>query len=399
MTSTLLRGGWVLEEDGTTRQQRDVLVEDGVIAAVGSGLDAEAVLDCAGGTVMPGVVDAHVHLAMAGSPQPDASAEATRQRVAANARALLLAGVTTARDAGGPSDVLLAQRDRCAADPAAGPQLLLCCEGIATVGGHGTEFTGATIVREVDGPATARAAVRRLVEIGADWVKVMLNGADQELELGEAELRAIVEQARVLGIPVAAHASNEKAVALAVACGVDSIEHGNGLDESLTASMARQGTALVTTTYLYRVGAGCAHSDVDYIGAFAPEVQDKVRGIMAGRMAAHEKALPAAARAGTPVVLGTDAVVGPVALVAEELLALTAIGLTPAQALVAATAAGAELLRLTDRGRVAVGLRADLVVVAGRPDEDVAALGEPRHVLRGGTLIDSFPRAENVLDG
>jgi imidazolonepropionase-like amidohydrolase len=387
--SLVLRGGWVLDEDGATRRLLDVRVEGGLIAAVGAGLepDGAQVIDCTGSTVMPGLIDAHVHLAMAGDPEPDATPEESSARVAANARGLLEAGVTTARDASGPSEVLLAQRARCAEELTAGPQLLLCCEGIACVEGHGTEFRGAPIVTEVDGPEAARAAVRRLKQIGADWVKVMLNGANDQLELGDDELRAIVDEARVVQLPVAAHASNPKAVALAVRCGVDSIEHGNGIEADLAATMAEAGIALVTTTHVYRAGAGCAQGHGDPLVAFEPRVREQVRSVMAVRVAAHERAIPAVRDAGARIVLGTDAVTGPVGLVADELIALTAIGLSPAQALHAATLAGAELLGLADRGRVAVGLRADLLVVRGRPDIDVTAVAQPVLVIRGGTVV------------
>jgi imidazolonepropionase-like amidohydrolase len=390
--STVFRGGWVLGADGATRERLDVLVEGGTIAAVGADLDVGGaeVVDVAGSTVMPGLIDAHVHLAMAGSSEPDATLEQSRTRVATNARELLEAGVTTARDAGGPAEVLLAQRARCAEDLTAGPQLLLCCEGIACLDGHGTEFSGsAKIVTEVDGADSARAAVRRLKQIGADWVKVMLNGANDELELDEDELRAIVDEARLRQIPVAAHASNPKAVALAVRCGVDSIEHGNGIDDDLAAVMASAGIALVSTSFVYRAGAGCAHSHggADPLVAFEPRIREQVRSIMSVRVAAHEKAFPAALRAQARVVLGTDAVIGSVGLVADELIALTAVGLSPAQALHAATVAGAELLGLHDRGRVAAGLRADLLVVRDRPDQDVSTIAKPVLVMRGGTIV------------
>jgi imidazolonepropionase-like amidohydrolase len=389
---TLLRGGWVLDEHGTAQPGLDVHVVDGLIAAVGPGLEAEGatVVDCTGATVMPGLIDCHVHLTMAGPSEPDGTLDQARARAAANARQLLEAGVTTARDASGPADVLLGQRELCAQDLSAGPQLLVCCEGIACVDGHGTEFAGsAKIVTEVDGPDAAREAVRRLVEIGADWVKVMLNGANDQVELDEEHLRAIVAEARQLGIPVAAHASNPSAVALAVRCKVDSIEHGNDIDDELAAAMAADGIAMVTTTYLYRAGAGCAHfhGDVDPLESFKADVREQVRSIMSVRVAAHEKAVPAAKRAGAPIALGTDSVIGPVDLVVDELQALTVLGLTPAEALRAGTVAGAELLRLPDRGRVAPGLRADLLVVRGRPDEDVSAVADPVLVVRGGTVV------------
>lgn len=374
----------MLAEDGTSTGPLDVLVEGATITAVGTGLTGDHVLDCSGTTVLPGLIDAHVHLAMAGPVEGS-----LEERVARNARLLLESGVTTARDASGPSGPLLAQRSLCASDPGAGPQLLLCCEGIACPDGHGTEFTAVKIVTEVGSPDAARAAVRRLKDIGADWVKVMLNGANDALELDEPELNAIVDEARRQGLLVAAHASNPLAVALAVRCGVDSIEHGNDVDDELAAVMAAQGTALVTTTYVYRAGAGCtAHrGDTDPISAFEPRMQEQVRSIMAVRVAAHERALPAARAAGVRIVVGTDAVTGPIDLVVDELQALTELGLTNAEALRAATLAGAELLGLSDRGRVAAGQRADLVVVRGRPDEDVTVLREPPVVMRGGRLV------------
>ena len=386
---TRLRGGWVLTETGHVSSQ-DVLVEDGLIVRIGTGLSSDTLIDCTGATVMPGFIDAHVHLAMAGPAKPDTTLEESRQRVAANARELLAAGVTTARDASGPAGVLLDQRRRSAGDLTAGPQLLVCCEGIASVDGHGTEFAGsAKIVTEIDCPDDARAAVRRLVEIGADWVKVMLNGANDELELTEEDLRAIVDEARALAIPVAAHASNPRAVALAVTCGVNSIEHGNDIDDDLAATMAAQGTALVTTTAIYRAGAGCSHfrSGLDPLDAFSTDVREQVRSIMSARVAGHEHALPATKRAGVAIVMGTDAVIGPADLVVDELRALVELGLTPVEALHAATAAGADLLRLPDRGRVAVGMRADLLVVRGRPDEDVTLVAEPLVVMRAGTVV------------
>lgn len=390
--STLFRGGWVLAPDGTTTEPLDVLVTDGLITEIGVSLNADSahVVDCTGSTVMPGLIDAHVHLAMAGPPEPDGGIDQTRARVADNARKLLAAGVTTARDAAGPAEVLLPQRTQCAADMAAGPQLLLCCEAIAWVGGHGTEFSGsAKIATEVGSPAAARDAVRHHIQVGADWIKVMLNGANDELEIDVDHLRAIVDEARAQGIRVAAHASNPRAVALAVSCGVDSIEHGNDIDDELAMAMAEAGIAMVTTTHVYRAGAGCAHTrgGMDPLAAFEPSVQEQVRSIMAVRVAAHEKAIPAMLRAGARIVLGTDAVIGPIDLAADELLSLTMLGMTPTQALQAATTTAAEVLELHDRGRIDTGLRADLIVVRGRADEDITAVTEPVLVMRGGAVV------------
>lgn len=373
----LLRGGWVLEADGTTRRTADVLVGDGLIVAVDDAIAADGhdVVDCAGSTVMPGLIDAHVHLTMAGDGD-----------ALANAGALLAAGVTTARDVGGPADRVLAARAVCADDPSAGPQLLVCCEAICEVDGHGTEFSAVKIAQEVDTADEARAAVRRLGEIGADWVKVMLNGANDGTELDLARLRAIVDEGRALGIRVAAHASNPRAVALAVDGRVDSIEHGNGINSAVAAQMAGAGMALVTTTYVFRAGAGCAHSHgPNPLDAFEPEARKNVEKILQTRVADHEIAIPAARDAGVLIVTGTDSVIGPIATIADELESLLTIGLSPAEALCAATVNGAALLQLDDRGRVAAGLRADLMIVPGRPDRDITVTRTPSLVLRAGT--------------
>lgn len=375
----LLRGGWILDADGTTKRLADVLVRDGLIVAIEPSIEAdeETVLDCAGATVMPGLIDAHVHLTMAGDGD-----------ALENARALLVAGVTTARDVGGPADRVLAARAACATDPAVGPQLLVCCEAICEVGGHGTEFPAVKIANEVDSPEEARASVRRLKEIGADWVKVMLNGANDGTELDAERLRAIVDEGRTVGIRIAAHASNPRAVALAVAGGVDSIEHGNGIDAALADEMAQAGMAMVTTTYVFRAGAGCAHSHgPNPLDAFEPEARKNVEQILQTRVTDHAVAIPAARDAGVLIVTGTDSVIGPIGTIADELESLVVLGLSPAEALCAATVNGAELLRLEDRGRVAVGLRADLVVVPGRPDHDITAVAQPTHVLRAGQLV------------
>jgi imidazolonepropionase-like amidohydrolase len=108
---------------------------------------------------------------------------------------------------------------------------------------------------------------------------------------------------------------------------------------------------------------------------------------MSVRVAGHQKAIPAVVGAGTQVAVGTDSVIGPIGLVADELAAMVALGMTPAQVLVAGTVGGADLLGLADRGQVAPGLRADLLVVRGRPDQDITAIAKPVLVMRGGTVV------------
>src|SRR5690348_14998177 len=220
----LLRGGRLF--DGTEfRGVGDVLVEDGLISRIGAHVhegDAR-VLDCSGATVLPGLVDAHVHLAWAGLEPPPASFDESLARARRNAAALLAAGVTSVRDVGGSLEVL------CALAGSPGPEVLHCGQILCAPKGHGTEIPLAVpIARECDGAEAFDVAVREQLAAGATAVKVTLNGAAGVVELSRFELLAVVEAAHAWGARVAAHASVRDAVALAVACGVDSVEHGNG---------------------------------------------------------------------------------------------------------------------------------------------------------------------------
>ena len=376
MSAQLLRGG-VVFDGHEVLGQRDVLVVDGIIEAVGVDLPAGGaeVLACSGATVLPGLVDAHVHLGWAGLDPPPETVEASLARARANAAALLAAGVTTVRDVGGPLEVLAALTG------SPGPDVLHCGQILCAPKGHGTEIPLAVpIARECDGPEAFDVAVREQLAAGARAVKVTLNGSSGEVELTTYELLAVVEAAHAWGARVAAHASVRDAVALAVACGVDSVEHGNGLDLELARTMRAKDIALVPTVVIFEEVRAQLEGDDTFL---PPDQVHAWRCAASKRVEEHGPSLAAAREAGLVIGLGTDRVPGgKIVAVVDELEALVRQGFTPVEALRAATSGGAAVLGLTDRGVIAPGLRADLVVVDGDVTADLAVLRSPRRVLQ-----------------
>ena len=374
----------MLGADGRVLPGLDVLTSGHVIRAVAptgtwdpAGHD---VVECGGSTLMPGVIDAHVHLTWAGRGAPPRNIAEATVRALNNAEQLLAAGVTTARDVGGSVEVLTAL----ATSRSQTPEILFAGEIICATGGHGSEFGLAVpIAREVDGADALRAAVRSRVRAGAHVIKLCLNGASGKVELTEAEVRAVVDEAHRHGRRVACHASVRAAIDLAVRCAVDTVEHGNGLDQPLAAHMAAQGTCLVVTAAIFRELLDELNSGVPGPFAHQPDVEPIIRE----RVALHADAVAVARAEGVTIAFGTDRVAGQrVHAVVEEARALQALGLEPREVLLAATQGSATALGLGDRGQVVAGMRADLIAVEGRPDEDLAALGRLRHVIQGGVL-------------
>lgn len=387
--AVLLHGGIVF--DGDTRLgAMDVLVRGGRISEVGRGLAAGEdveIVDCRDHTVMPGLIDAHVHVAWAGPEPPPTDVEASLARATRNAGLLHQAGVTTCRDTGGPLEVLHELATGISSGSVRGPHIVHSGRILCAPGGHGTEIPLAvTIARECDGPRGFRQGVLEQLAGGARYIKVALNGADDRVELAREELQAAVEEAHAAGVPVACHASVRSAVALAVECGVDTIEHGNGLDQDLARRMADQGTALVPTTAIFLE----LQQQLDEPGdtLLSPEQLQAHRRAVGRRVSEHAPAIEAALSAGVTIGLGTDRVPGgDVVAILAEALALRSYGLTMTQILHAATAGSAQALGLADHGRIRVGTRADIAVFGGDVTGDLDVLGRPVMVFREGTAI------------
>ena len=342
------------------------------------------------GTLLPGFIDTHVHFAVPGGglklgallrqPPP-----VRVLGIAANMRATVNAGVTTVRDLGflGPE---LAKMATTRATPA--PRLLNAIAMLSPTGGHGDypqpdgiDLTGLFQLLDLrpavaDGPDEVTKHVRQLMRDGARVIKVAATGgvstpADGPDDVGfsPAELRAAVETAATRGRAVAAHAIGTQGIANAVEAGVHSIEHGTGLTPDIAARMAEQGTFLVPTlTVLDQLG------DPAVMGRQAYETARRWRE-------AAREAVPMAVKAGVRIATGTDAGLG----IGHgqnliELVHLVDAGLSPMDAIVAGTATAAEVCGLADQVTLQAGKRADLIVAAGDPLDDIGLLADAGNI-------------------
>jgi imidazolonepropionase-like amidohydrolase len=339
-------------------------------------------IDCQGRTVMPGLVDCHVHLVYAGSRNME---EAIRHTVETSvihgvlhARAVLEAGYTAVREVGTVGNTSVALRDAIRQRKIYGPKIVASGRGIGTTGSGCDllpphwESTGGRLV--VDGIDAIRKAVRRQTREGVDNIKFIASGVEVHptaytwmTTMSEDELRAGIEEAHRWGRSVAVHAQSYDAVKFALRAGADTVEHGTRLDEESIELFRKSGAFLVPTLCtLYSVlelgdRLGLAQKQRDEMKANEPLWTKSIRD-------AHE--------AGVPIAAGGD--LGnryPHGDNARELQFLTEVGLKPMEAIRAATSVAAKAIRRGDRfGAIRTGLDADVIVVDGDPTSDVAVL-------------------------
>ena len=381
--------------DGTgaaVREGAAVLVEDGIIRHVGDASqpcpeDARQ-LDVEQRTLMPGLIDAHTHTA-GRIPQVLRGAEAvlpgTRAHfLQAELRDYLRHGVTTIRVTG--SQGLTPQEARQAMRYGAfrGPRLLTCGKIISATA-PGGRFYG-DMYREADGPDDVRRAVREQIRAGADFIKVMTTGARSNemedpdpLQLTEAELAAVTDEAHRLGFRVAAHAEGLDGCAAAIRHGADTIEHGMYLHQrpDLLETMAAAGQVLVPTLsgYYWMAGLGDA---VDPAGAEPrPEMPPMLIDLAHRNLDEGAASMRAARQAGVKIALGSDMSLE----TGLEIERMVHHGLTAAEALTAATGTAAEALGLDQHiGTVETGKLADLVIVDGDPVREPRLLADPGRI-------------------
>jgi len=383
----VLSGGTVVDADG--ERTADVVVEDETITAVGfdHGADDTETIDAEGLYVAPGLVDAHVHLALDGRPDTSSlrheSETALAYRASAHLREAVRAGVTTVRDLGAPSTLAVDARDAVAEGTLEGPRVVPAGANITMTGGHGHHIGGC----EADGPAEVRKAARQQLKRGAEVLKCMATGGvltegaqTGAPELTEDEMRAIVEVGEAAGVPVAAHAHGNEGIENAVRAGVDSVEHGTFMDRGTAELMADNGVYWVPTT---KALVGIAEAGVE--GGIPEWAVAKTEDAAED----HRESFALALETGVPIAMGTDAGTpfNYHADAAEELELMVERGLSPEQALEAATTDAADLLGLDDVGRISEGARADLVVLGENPLEDVTAWQRPQVVLAGGDIV------------
>jgi imidazolonepropionase-like amidohydrolase len=378
--------------DGTGAPPTDeaaLLVSGGRIDWVGpaAGLPDRAAgvpaLVFTGATLLPGLVDVHVHLVASAGPDlaadlPPTEAERTLAAVA-NAGRQLNQGVTLVRDLGAPGAEAVLVGRAVEAGTVAGPRVLAAGPAVTMTGGH-IAYMG----RVTDGPDAMRAAVRANLALGARCIKVVATGGvltmgidPREPAYTQPELEALVSEAHRLGLRVAAHAIGEGGVVAALRAGVDSIEHGMFLDEAAIELFLATG-ARYTPTFSAPHGI---------LGG--PSVPGWIKDRARPAAEAHVASFLAAVRAGVPAVAGTDGGTpdNPHGGVAREVAFMVEAGLDVLRAVRAATGEAADLLGVPDRGVLRPGAHADVLVAGGDVAADVTALQRPVAVFQDGRQV------------
>jgi imidazolonepropionase-like amidohydrolase len=394
----LLRDATVFDSEARSfTRGLDVLLRDGRIAQIGPGLQAGPgvpTVECAGLWLLPGLIDCHVHLTSGGGANELAEL-ATEPRAirtwktARHAGQTLQAGVTTVRDLGAGEQLNVQLANAVDSGLVEGPEILAAGMAVTMTGGHGHGFIG----READGPDDVRKAVREQLRAGARAIKliasggVMTPGVDpRSPSFTEEELTAGVEEAHKAFRVVGAHAQATAGIKNAIRAGVDSIEHGVWLDDEAVQMMAERGTRLVPTlTAPHHIATGGIEAGIPrYAVEKAQQVQED-----------HVRSYELALRTGVRLAMGTNegTPLNRPGENAQEVVLMAKHGLSSAAAILAATAWAAELLCLhEDRGRIAEGLRADLIGVRGDPVEDIGILARPgcvSLVIKDGRVVRS----------
>jgi imidazolonepropionase-like amidohydrolase len=366
-------------------ERATVIVEDGRISGVdtsGQAIPAGAAqVDLGGKTLMPGLVDAHVHVTAFDMPEPLKGQEAIAPEVkhhfiASGLRQMLRMGITTVRDVGAFGDDLLHARRGVRLGAIPGPRILACGRIVSATSPGGRHFAG--MYREADGPDEMRKATREQFRRGADFIKIMTTGARScELEdstpaqMTRAEMAAVVDEAHRMGYRVAAHCEGLDGTRLAIEEGVDTIEHGLELHRApeLLDGLARSGRVLVPTlSCFFDLSENRASSWPSGLVELAKRQLDD----------AH-RTVEAARRAGVRVAMGFDS--QPNGQSALELVRLCRAGLTPMEAILAGTGASAAACGLEEHvGSVAPGKAADLIVVDGDPLDDPGLLLDEQRI-------------------
>jgi imidazolonepropionase-like amidohydrolase len=392
-----------------------VVVAEGKITAVGPSAAAPSgaeVIELGDATLLPGFMDAHTHIT--GQPGEDWRQDVIDrfQRTVAErtlealpyARATLMAGFTTVRNLGGEDFIDVGLRNGIRRGRAVGPRIITATSGLGTTGGHcdgGNSWRKGLLAQEsgqgvADGPEGLRVKVRENIKYGADLIKVCATGGVlsrnddvDSPQLTQAELDAIVDEAHARKRKVAAHAHGAEGARRAIRAGVDSIEHGSFLDDEALELMKRKGTFYVPTAMALR-GVRERYEK----GLLAPEQIPKFKAAEASAQRVLRKAIARRVR----IAFGTDAGVFPHGRNGGEFALLVEAGLSPVDALRAATSVNAELLGVADRlGSLEAGKLADVVAVPGDPLQDIRRTEQVFFVMKEGVIYRNDRAAPPVM--
>jgi imidazolonepropionase-like amidohydrolase len=399
--TVVVRAGHLLDvKTGKTLANQTIVIQGDKIVSVGSDSAAPAgaqAIDLPNATVLPGLIDAHTHITMTtnfGYSTLGISIPREALYGARNARVTLDAGFTTVRNVGASGFTDVALRDAINAGDVPGPRMLVSGPALSITGGHCDEnFLPFEMHAQAEGVADGVEAVqhktREIIKYGADLIKICATGGvlsqgdnPQASQFTLEEMKAIVADAHRLGRKVAAHAHGAQGIRWASEAGVDSIEHGSYIDDAAIAEMKKNGTYLVPTLYL-----------MDWFFENAEKIGTPAELIAKGHevMPAARKNVARAFAAGVKVGFGTDAAVYPHGLNAHEFAVMVKLGLTPLQAIQAATVNDADLLGWSDKvGTIEAGKWADLVAVDGDPLADVTTLERVKFVMKGGEVIKNL---------
>jgi len=402
---TVVHAGTLLDRPGTApRKNASIVIRNGKIEAIRDGfvdIPGAKIVDLKDKFVLPGLIDSHVHLdsdragvegLVAGVSE---SVPAHAYEAQMNAKKTLQAGFTTVRNLGSGDGVTLALRDAIAKGWVNGPRILDAASSISTSSGHMDQRLGLNEqFREVvstsnvcDGPESCRQAVRLQISRGADVIKIATTGGVNSIigagvgkQMFDDEAKALIETAHLYGKKVAVHAHGADGIKLALTYGADSIEHGTIMDEETIRLFLKTGAYYVPTLstvngYLERIAKDP--------NAYPPSVRAKIDWRIKITGESLQKCVPR----GVKIAFGTDAGVSKHGRNADEFELLVKYGLTPMQAIQAATVNAADLLGLSGEvGSLEPGKQADIIAVSGDPLTDVRVLKSVGFVMRGGRI-------------
>ena len=407
-TFAIQAGHLIVDAAQPERGASTIIVENGKITRIESGFTVPAgvtVVDERARTVLPGMTDVHVHLTgNSGEPWYVGYTQSRSNPYGAtvgltHALEMARAGFTTVRDLGGNTSAVIAVRDAVAEGRFSGPRIKVSGDPLSIIGGHADPATAlppelaaaVNAAHLTDGVCTGaqqcQEVVRKLAAAGVDVIKVMATGGvldpgamGLEQHFTNEELKAIADMAHSLHLKVAAHAHGARGIEAAANAGIDSIEHGTFLDEAGARAMKAHGT--------YYSGTLMAFSGVQSVmgtGKLTPEMEAKARQTFA----VWGKGLNLAYRSGVKIALGTDSAVAPHKDANKELaLMVTKGGMTPRDALIAATKGGPDLMGLSsETGTLDPGKSADLIAVDGDPLTDPTAVQHIGYVMVEGRSI------------